>query len=261
MLKELSKKFRVFCLDFIGMGLSTKDKFECKSTEETLDLFIGSIEKWRASVGLQTFYLVGHSLGGYIGAQYTLRHKERVKKLTLLSPAGITKYRDEPSLEEAKKRFGFFKKLFYGVFMDAWEKKMTPGKFLKEYPWIGKLVLQQYISTRLNMKGEEAELLKEYLIIVLTEPNGTQEAVHYLLKSPIAGAYIPLEYYIVEELDQPVDCFYGEFDYMDSLGARRIHENKKKKNFSFKILPKAAHQLPMENPKILAEQIVLGTEA
>ncbi len=38
---------------------------------------------------LQSFALVGHSLGGWIAAEYAVRHPHRVEKLLLVSPAGL----------------------------------------------------------------------------------------------------------------------------------------------------------------------------
>jgi len=260
MLKELSKTFQVYCIDLIGMGLSSKEEFKCRSTEETLELFISSIDKWREAVGLNTFSLAGHSFGGYISGQYTRRHQDRVNKLTLLSPAGFTKYAEDPTVEEVHQKLGFLKKMFFGVFMKAWERKITPGKFLKEHPWIGKLVIRNYIYNRFNLKGPEAGLLEEFLIAMLSLPQGSEEAIHMLLKPPFANAHIPLEDIIVEDLRIPVDCFYGEFDYMDTTGAHRVDSKKMKADFNLKILPKAAHQLTMQNPKVLAQEMIISVQ-
>ena len=47
--------------------------------------------------------IIGHSFGGYIACKYALRHPEKVQKLILLSPAGITKA--APGSEEISEAF------------------------------------------------------------------------------------------------------------------------------------------------------------
>jgi len=121
--------------------------------------------------------------------------------------------------------------------------------------------MKRYVEKRFNLKGEEAELLKEFLFTMMTLPQGSDEAIHYILKPPSLLAYIPLEEHIAQDIKIPVDCFFGESDYMDTTGARRIDHKQVKKNFSFKTIPKAAHQLTMQNPKVLAQQIILGVKA
>jgi len=43
----------------------------------------------------QSFYLAGHSFGGYISSHYALRFPEYIKKLILISPIGIK----DPNIE------------------------------------------------------------------------------------------------------------------------------------------------------------------
>lgn len=66
--------------------------------------FISSLEAWRAEMGIERMVLVGHSLGGYLSAAYTVRYPERVSGLVLVSPAGVPKgptYKRWPTSEEA----------------------------------------------------------------------------------------------------------------------------------------------------------------
>jgi len=261
MLKDLATKFRVFCLDFAGMGLSTKEHFDCKSTEETIDYFVETIEKWRVAVGLDSFYLAGHSFGGYISGHYCLRYQSQVKKLFLLSPIGITNHKQEKTTEEVKKEMGFFKGMAFGVLMQFYEKRMTPNGFITDHPWIGKFVIKSYVTGRFNLKGADADIMLEFMMKMLSMPPGSQEAIHYLMKPPRASAYIPLEESIINQLKMPIVCLFGQEDYMDMAGANRIQSTKSKMDFSLKIVPKAAHQLTMQNPKFVTEEILLEVDA
>jgi pimeloyl-ACP methyl ester carboxylesterase len=45
--------------------------------------------------GLTGFILAGHSFGGYIAGLYACRYHKHIKKLLMLSPAGITTHPDD----------------------------------------------------------------------------------------------------------------------------------------------------------------------
>lgn len=44
---------------------------------------------WTQAVKLDTFYLVGHSMGGYVSMALAARHPERVKRLVLVSSVSV----------------------------------------------------------------------------------------------------------------------------------------------------------------------------
>ena len=62
MLKDLTSKYRVYCIDMLGMGLSSRPDFNLQSNPECIDYFVESLEKWRQVVGLdEKFSIGGHS--------------------------------------------------------------------------------------------------------------------------------------------------------------------------------------------------------
>jgi len=77
---ELSKQYTVYAPDLPGYGGS-----------QPLDgtYFIPELsdfmEKFAAKLGLEKFYLVGHSLGGGVALDYALKMPHRVRKLVLVS--------------------------------------------------------------------------------------------------------------------------------------------------------------------------------
>lgn len=258
MLKGLTERYRVHCIDFVGMGLSSKEKFECQSTDETIDFILGSIEKWREAVGLEKFHLVGHSFGGYISGQYAYTHENRVKKVSLLSPIGITKRKpeEEPTIEDIKSKAGFWRRMFLGWIYGHWENKMTIGRFLQANPYVGKVLITRYLRKLFKLQDQEGEAVNEFMLGMHMLPEGAETAIHYILKPPLASAHKPLEEIIINKIKVPVDCYYGEFDYMDSTGAKRIQEQTNRRHFNLKTIPGAAHQLTMQNPKKVVEELL-----
>ncbi|KAJ1979935.1 hypothetical protein H4R34_002637 [Dimargaris verticillata] len=57
---------------------------------ETEDYFVESLERWRRAMGIKRMVLVAHSFGGYMSALYTKRYPDRVAKLILVSPMGVS---------------------------------------------------------------------------------------------------------------------------------------------------------------------------
>jgi len=259
MLKDLSKKYRVFCIDLLGMGLSSRAEFNCSTAEETIDYFVESFEKWREAMGLEEFQLAGHSFGGYMSAQYSLRYQNRVKKLFLLSPAGLTKYEQEITSEDIISKLGWFERKRYSYVQKHWTNRVTPAEFFRRNPVLGKIVLKRYLQRQFgNFHKQEnlTKLLYKFCRELLMNKKGSEMAMFILFKPPVSGATLPLEEDIAAKLTIPVICYYGEKDWMDSQGAQRL-ETSRSELFKLKEIKNAGHQLTMQNPKFLTQDMLM----
>ena len=99
-LPYLIKRYNVFIPDTIGMGLSSRPQIkftspiQCESYfMDVYHLFIKILFFSNRFNIKKEYYLCGHSLGGFIASRYMLLYPEGIKKVLLLSPAGITDYR------------------------------------------------------------------------------------------------------------------------------------------------------------------------
>ena len=87
--------WKVFALDLLGMGRSSRPPFKINAKdkagkiEEAESWFVDALEEWRIKRGLDTFTLLGHSLGGYLAIAYALKYPGHLNKLILASPVGI----------------------------------------------------------------------------------------------------------------------------------------------------------------------------
>eukprot|EP01127_Copromyxa_protea_P006881 TRINITY_DN16821_c0_g1_i1.p1 TRINITY_DN16821_c0_g1~~TRINITY_DN16821_c0_g1_i1.p1 ORF type:complete len:491 (+),score=104.99 TRINITY_DN16821_c0_g1_i1:38-1474(+) len=88
-LPQLSRRFTVYAIDLLGWGRSTGSKFKGKTETEAEEYFVSSLEAWREALSLKEFYIVGHSLGGFLGCVYAMKYPERVKGMLLLEPWGL----------------------------------------------------------------------------------------------------------------------------------------------------------------------------
>lgn len=87
-LDALSSNCPLYAFDLLGFGKSSRPTFS-KDALEAEYQFVCSIEAWRQRLGLQRFFLLGHSLGGFIAAAYAIKYPEHVAHLILCDPWGF----------------------------------------------------------------------------------------------------------------------------------------------------------------------------
>jgi len=255
MIAQLSKQYNVKCVDLLGTGLSSRPKFELNNTDHVIDFFVDSLEKWRQAQQLETIHLVGHSLGGYLATQYSLKYPDNVAKLSLISPAGVTKHADDEfDFHEWGKKLTWTRNGLSKLFYEFWNKKMTPQSLYRSLSFAGSPVLNNVLIKRLGRPKEESELLFNYYTHMLNLPESSDIAVHYLLRPPNLAAIRPLEEEFAR-LQIPVDFYYGTRDWMDSTGAQRV-SRRNSKQCKFIKIANAGHQIMMDNPEKLAEYLV-----
>jgi NAD+ synthase len=80
----VSAGYRAIAVDLLGHGDSPKPQDPNAYTAENV---YTALEDWIDSLGLETpFYLVGHSLGGYMSLTYAMNHPDRVQAMVLINP-------------------------------------------------------------------------------------------------------------------------------------------------------------------------------
>lgn len=75
-LDSLSHRRPLHAFDLLGFGRSSRPPFpnDAQGAEEA---FVNSIEAWREEMGIPNMILLGHSLGGFLAASYSLQYPER----------------------------------------------------------------------------------------------------------------------------------------------------------------------------------------
>ncbi len=91
MSRYLTPYYRVVAPDLPGFGESDRPVDRSYTAREQAE----NLERFIQRLGLKSFYLGGHSLGGKIAAAYASQYPFRVKNLWLLAPAGV--YSARPS--------------------------------------------------------------------------------------------------------------------------------------------------------------------
>ncbi|XP_029920433.1 1-acylglycerol-3-phosphate O-acyltransferase ABHD5 [Myripristis murdjan] len=95
-LDSLSSGRLVYAVDLLGFGRSSRPQFST-DPEGAEEQFLAALEEWREKVGLEEMLLLGHNLGGYLSAAYTLKYPHRVKHLLLVEPWGFPARPENPN--------------------------------------------------------------------------------------------------------------------------------------------------------------------
>ena len=90
---QFAKNYRVLVPDLIGFGFSDKPL-----VDYTTDYLSDFIRKFLKKLNIDSVSIIGSSLGGQIGAEFTYQNNSMVDKLVLISPSGIMKH-STPALD------------------------------------------------------------------------------------------------------------------------------------------------------------------
>ncbi len=109
--KNLGQKFSVICFDLPGFGKSSLPD-SVWDLDNYVELVIDLVNK----LGIEKFYLLGHSFGGRIAIKLALAFPKRVERLILVDAAGIREQKKGLSFVKFFRflaRFSFLKRAFY----------------------------------------------------------------------------------------------------------------------------------------------------
>lgn len=284
--------WRLHALDLLGYGRSSRPKFRIKAKDKydavyaSENWFIDSIEEWRQKRGIDKFTLMAHSMGGYVGVAYALRYPERIKKLILVSPAGVP--RDPfvvhaengqpvtldvadvanaemvPQQETTKAHAVHnsagqyphpiakeeLKRPIPSWLVFLWERHVSPFIFVRHTGPLGPQLVYLWTSNRFSMLPKaQSAALHDYVLGLFTARGSGEYAVTRLL-APGAYARIAL-IDRVRNLKVPTWWMYGENDWMDAEAGEKAAEIMRQNGVKSecKIISRAGHHLYLDNPK------------
>lgn len=80
-------EFTVYTYDQLGSYYSDQPDFSLPENQHylTLDYYLSELEEVRQKLGLEDFYLLGHSWGGLLAQEYALKYGDHLKGLVIMS--------------------------------------------------------------------------------------------------------------------------------------------------------------------------------
>lgn len=269
----LIKRYNIFITDTIGMGLSSRPQIKFTSPKQCEDYFIniyhiiikGIFFKNRFNIKKE-YYLCGHSLGGFIASRYSLKYPQGIKKLLLLSPAGITDYRKPGTSMTRYTSCGFYCASVICPSL-VWPCKLRPQSLYKcccchncikknygtyYFSVDGSEIKNNPDGSKFNVNIEKISLiLRQLAVLSLDYPDDLYKCAYYLFGNPPPAAYFPIEDILLNFNKIPIIFVFGENDWMDREGAYRLASYDKEKYKVFTV-PIGGHSFAMTNPKELS---------
>lgn len=254
-LAELATECRVYLVDLMGMGQSSRPACNVASTEEAEVFFTGPLEELCVKIGLHRFLLLGHSFGGYVAGAYALAYPHRVIQVLFLSPIGVTLKPVDFSFEDSLQDSSWAAKLYWRTVAFMWRKKVTPNSLLQLTGPLSGWLLGLYTQQRLgNMDSLERKAVQLYMEQICLLPSSGDRALVYILE-PGTYAYKPLAGRLCA-LSVPMAFIYGENDWVSPLGGLQVRASTSTP-VAVHIVPDSGHLLYMDNPAGLLSAIRL----
>ncbi|TPX78273.1 hypothetical protein CcCBS67573_g00416 [Chytriomyces confervae] len=296
---SLGRPVQIVAIDWLGMGRSSRPLFEKRSRssqkgkdDEQLiaaaeDYFVDSFETWREELGLETFALAGHSLGGYLSGCYALKHPQRLTSLTLISPFGLPAHpQASVPLGEVSKQLPLAQRLF----LSAWNNNFTPQWVLRGMGPYGSKFASRVVARRFPaMDTNDQSLISNYLYNLSTlRPAAGEYALNALMelrmvpvqptshyealerstsesrRSSNAGTFglfarNPLGVRLGKGLPahMPVNILFGDNDWMfgnrNAIVSLDLIARRKKTKLT--VIDGAGHHLYLDNPGQFADSV------
>mmetsp|Transcript_24202 Transcript_24202/g.43018 ORF Transcript_24202/g.43018 Transcript_24202/m.43018 type:complete len:337 (+) Transcript_24202:4515-5525(+) len=254
MIPELTKHYKVICVDLLGMGQSSRPNMSFETQEQAENFFVYSIEEFVVAENIDHFILVGHSFGGYVASCYSLKFRTRVKHLMLISPAGITHRGEDHNRALEMNQSDTARRLRRKLVAWVWKSGVTLASFLRAAGPFSDRLVRLYTRKRFHMLPEdEVVALETYLCQINLLPGSGEYAIFRIL-DPGVWARTPL----CNRLDQlsiPISFYYGEHDWMNSRGAL-VLQMKSNYPVEVKVTEDSGHHLYIENARGLLKQML-----
>ena len=258
----LHRNNRIFAFDLLGMGRSSRPPFPKYSldpappsadtdgtekkiidfqVQKAINFFVDSFENWRLKQdNLERFFLIGHSMGGYLAALYALKYPDRVLKLLLASPVGIPPHIEGVDIP----RFITGHPIPSWV-ISLWNSHYTPQGFIRGIGPIGPSLVSTFIHRRFPyLTQEEKNLLSTYTYHITSQSGSGEYALGTLLE-PGSWAREPLHNHL-RDLAMPTAFLFGEGDWIDYRNAVDAAEGMQVTHAVIRV-PNSGHHLYLDN--------------
>ena len=224
---ELQGNYRTVAIDLTGHGKTTvPDKPERYAMEEQ----IKDLEALFEQLKLDSFYLIGYSMGGRISLAYTVHYPKRVKALILESSSpGLLEEKARLERKEADKVLAN-KIMNEGIpsFVDKWEN-IPLFESQKSLP-----AAKRHAIREERMQQSETGLANSLLGIGTGSQKSYWEALH--------------------SIQNPVFLITGELDAKFVAIAREMNEAEP--TWQHIVVSGAGHAIHVENPRLFATMIM-----
>jgi len=237
--------FTIYACDILGFGRSSRPEYDGNTGDDAESWFLDFIECWRQELGLDRFFILGHSFGAYLSGLYSLKYPQNIIKLILVDPWGVP----EKPLDWDTRDMSFKHKIYFKLFKYV----HSPFSIVRAAGPLGHTILSKFRDD-----------LSEKFIDFFPEDNGTCiiDYVYYSnmqtpsgekafksLSLPIAWAKNPLINRL-GNLDENIPCYFifGQYTWMSTSAGETLSRTMKGKS-EVAYIENAGHHVYIDNYK------------
>lgn len=268
----LNDEWCIHAIDLPGYGYSSRCQFPFNYPRDTItdvhNWFHVRLERWFEKRNLvensQNNILMAHSLGAYLMALYTSKHPTHFKKIIMCSPAGICNSTTAKAIGNTSPPWWYSK---------LWDRNISPFSLVRASSRLGSKLTSGWTYRRFKRLLEESteqserqfEALHRYAYAIFNKRGCGEYLLSFALRCG-GDPRIPLEDTLFKQEENGLKegnlewlWLYGERDWMDASGGRRVsqhlNENLGQKS-EVCIVPNAGHHLYFDNYEFFNKIIV-----
>ena len=217
--------FSVYALDMLGYGDSDKPP----EADISVGAQAGYLKEWADAVGLDSFHVAGHDIGGGVAQIFAVRYPQRVKRLVLIDTVC---YDSWPVADIARLKDPSWDRILHARDLRPGFRRALEGGMVHRER-VNDEMLEGYVGPFLARAGRQAYLRCARAL----DNKDTQEIAHH-----------------IEALPHPTLILWGEQDPFQSVDyGQRLAAAMP--NARLETCPDGGHFLPEDRPDWVAEQI------
>ena len=235
-LKYLTPFYRIVVFDNCGWGLNTR-LTECSgsASPEAAELWLMDfMDKTMSALDLPPqFYIVGHSMGGYLSSLYASQHPERIRALFCVSSAGMETY--DPSNYHPERYPDFDEPTQYvspktikaALHKEA-SKEHPMSVLTKLKPEVAASIIENNVRSQIltdpELSEEQAQTIVDYQVHMFTRLSILEVVEVMPLKFPFLARH-PMtapDRLGNPRINFPIAHAFGDMDFFGSEGAEDV---------------------------------------
>lgn len=272
----LNNEWCIHAIDLPGYGFSSRCQFPFQFPKDTAtdvhNWFHKRLSTWFSKRGLlqnpNNNVMMAHSLGAYLMALYASKNPTHFKKLVMCSPAGICESTTAKAIKTKRPPWWYTK---------LWDRNISPFSLVRFSSTLGSKLtsgwsykrFSKLLKDKRKKNEKQFEALHRYCYSIFNKPGCGEYLLSFALRCG-GDPRIPLEDTLFKKMHSGIKqgsiewlWLYGERDWMDSNGGKRVSEYLKNagKKSEICIVPNAGHHLYFDNYEFFNSLIVREMES
>ncbi|XP_043249362.1 (Lyso)-N-acylphosphatidylethanolamine lipase isoform X2 [Colletes gigas] len=250
-LDALASQRPVYAIDILGFGRSSRPVFS-NEAQEAENQLVRSIEEWRREMQLEKFVLLGHSMGGFLAASYSIQHPERIKHLILADPWGFPERPVEPASRQPIPLW--VKVIAYVVqpLNPLWAVRVA-GPFGQ---WLIEKTRPDIVKKFAPMLKDDTAVISQYIHQCNAQTPSGESAFHAMMQG-FGWAKNP----IVRRMDKmsskiPITLLYGSRSWVDNSSWETLKQAKSSSYINVQAITGAGHHVYADKSEIFNKYVL-----